>query len=125
MTPFEALEVFLEVLEIVGVKSSATFLTALAIVLKALFVFDVVDEVLGDFSDSNLAASTIVLGVVDVVDVIDIEILLSPNLDVVGTTGDLDDFESSENAAAVFAVFSLLTSFSVLTGAEFFPLSSL
>lgn len=57
----EVLDEVLEVLEVVGVSNSATFLTALAIVLNALFVFDaeeIVEGILEDFSGSDLAASS-------------------------------------------------------------------
>jgi len=74
----EVLDVALEVLEVVGVINSATFLTALAIVLNALFVFDVeaMVGVLEDLSGSDLAASLIFLDVVLTPD-----ILLSADLE--------------------------------------------
>ena len=89
----EVLVVVFEVLEVVGVNNSATFLTALAIVLNALFVFDVeaaVEEVREDLSESDWAAASlkffgVVVAVVVAVVVMTADVLLSPNFVVVGT----------------------------------------
>lgn len=92
--------------------------------LNALLGFDVevaAEEVLEDFSGSDLAASFIFFAVV----VITADILVSPALDVVVTTGDLDVFVSSATTAVAFGLLSLLANLNGLEVAELFTLLSL